>query len=200
VRTYRGRKILHHTGGLPGYLSSVAWIPSARAGVVVLTNDESMTFLALTWALMERVLNVPQPHDFIAGYDSLRVAQEKFLSSAAQRSQGARDSLSHPSLALPKYAGAYQDAWYGDIDIVAENGGLVMRFSHTPQLVGDLVPWQHDTFLVRWRDRELRADAFVTFMLTPDGAIEEAKMVPASPEVDFSFDFQDLLLKPKEKR
>ena len=39
---------------MPGYLSSVAMVPSARAAVVVLTNDESSTFLALTWALMDR--------------------------------------------------------------------------------------------------------------------------------------------------
>ena len=71
-----------------------------------------------------------------------------------------------------------------------------MRFSHTPLLVGDLVHWQHDTFIVRWRDRELRADAYVTFALNPDGTIDQAKMRAVSPETDFSFDFQDLLLKP----
>jgi hypothetical protein len=44
--------------------------------------------------------------------------------------------------------------------------------------------------------RELRADAFVTFTLTPQGGIAEARMEPASSSVDFIFDFQDLLLKP----
>lgn len=199
VGTYRGRKILHHTGGLPGYLSSVAWIPSERAGVVVLTNDESLTFLALTWTLMERVLRTPQPFDFIAGYDSLRARQVQALAMLSRQAQAARDSMSRPSLPLAKYAGGYADAWYGDIDIAHENGGLVIRFSHTPQLVGDLVPWQHDTFLVRWRDRELRADAYITFMLTPDGGVDHAKMVPASADVDFSFDFQDLELKPRRR-
>ena len=71
-----------------------------------------------------------------------------------------------------------------------------MRFSHTPLLVGDLEHWQHDTFIARWRDRELRADAYVTFALNPDGSIDQAKMRAVSPATDFSFDFQDLLLKP----
>ena len=53
VVDYRSRRMLRHAGGLPGYVSSVAFIPSARAAVVVLTNDESPTFLALTWALMD---------------------------------------------------------------------------------------------------------------------------------------------------
>ena len=30
----------------------------------------------------------------------------------------------------------------------------------------------------------------------PDGAIDQAKMAAVSPATDFSFDFQDLLLKP----
>jgi hypothetical protein len=51
-----------------------------------------------------------------------------------------------------------------------------MRFSHTPPLTGDLEHWQYDTFLVRWRDRALRADAFVTFQLHPDGSIDRVRM------------------------
>jgi len=76
-----------------------------------------------------------------------------------------------------------------------ENGKLAIRFTKTPSLVGDLEHWQYDTFVARWRDRELRADAYITFSLTPEGTIEQAKMRAASPSVDFSFDFQDLLLK-----
>jgi hypothetical protein len=66
-------------------------------------------------------------------------------------------------------------------------------------LTGDLVHWQHDTFIARWRDRELRADAFVTFALHPDGSIERATMQAVSPDTDFSFDFQDLVLAPVPK-
>ena len=84
VGTYRGRKILHHTGGLPGYLSSVAWIPSERAGVVVLTNDESMTFLALTWTLMDRVLRTPQPFDFITLFDYTKADANAFEDMVAE--------------------------------------------------------------------------------------------------------------------
>jgi hypothetical protein len=40
----------------------------------------------------------------------------------------------------------------------------------------------------------LQADAYVTFELNPDGSIDEVKMRPVSREMDFSFDFHDLLL------
>ena len=38
VRDYRGRKLVMHTGGLPGYLSRVAMLPDLKAGVAVLTK------------------------------------------------------------------------------------------------------------------------------------------------------------------
>jgi hypothetical protein len=72
-----------------------------------------------------------------------------------------------------------------------------MVFTKTPSLVGDLEHWQDDTWIVRWHDRELRADAYVTYALNPDGTIDQVKMRPVSPATDFSFDFQDLLLRPK---
>lgn len=118
------------------------------------------------------------------------------LAALGQRSAGARDSTSGPSLPLERYAGTYRDAWYGDVTIALGAKGLVMRFSRSPSLVGDLIHWQHDAFLVRWRDRELRADAYATFALDHEGGIERLRMVPSSPAVDFSFDFQDLDLRP----
>ena len=38
--------------------------------------------------------------------------------------------------------------------------------------------------------------AFVSFALDPEGKVEQAKMRAVSPATDFSFDFQDLLLRP----
>ena len=72
-------------------------------------------------------------------------------------------------------------AWYGDVVMAMENGKLAIRFTRTPSLVGDLEHWQHDTFVARWRDRELRADAFVTFALNPTGRSITSKMRPISP-------------------
>jgi hypothetical protein len=81
--------------------------------------------------------------------------------------------------------------------ISPEGEGLALRFTHSPLLFGELEHWQHDTFVVRWRDRELRADAFVSFALDPHGKVDEVKMTPVSEATDFSFDFQDLRLVPK---
>lgn len=199
VTDYRGSIRLGHFGGLPGYVSLVMMIPGKRLGVAVLTNQESNDACsAIALPALDAFLGAPAP-DYLAFYASRRDSARLSLARSVQRVAAVRDSTSGPSLALPKYAGRYVDPWYGDVNVAMEGRGLVMRFSHTPQLVGEMVHWQHDSFLVRWRDRDLRADAYATFALDPDGSIDQLKMVPASDDVDFSYDFQDLLLRPAAK-
>lgn len=199
VRDYRGRRMLSHTGGLPGYVSQVAFIPDERLGVVVLTNQESgEAYNAITYHVLDHFLEATE-WDWLGGFRAVRARNDAALASFESNTTTRRDQSTTPSLSLDRYAGTYRDAWYGDIEIAYEGAALVMRFSRSPDLVGDMVHWQHDTFLVRWHKRELRADAFVTFTLTPEGTIDHATMKPASPAVDFSFDFQDLLLRPVER-
>ena len=196
IRDYRGHKIVMHTGGLPGYVSRVAMIPDLNVGVAVLTNQESgEAFDSIAYRVLDHYLGAPA-FDWIDGFTKTRARAEAALAQAEGRGTASRDAASRPSLPLANYAGSYRDAWYGDVTIAEDGGKLVMRFSHTPALAGDLEHWQHDTFIARWRDRELRADAFVTFALNPDGSIDEVKMRAVSPATDFSFDFQDLLLRP----
>jgi CubicO group peptidase (beta-lactamase class C family) len=200
VRDYRGHALLAHTGGLPGYVSRVAMIPDLGAGVAVLTNQESGgAFDSIAFHVLDHYLGAP-PFDWIDAYKKVEDRTSAADTAAETGAAAARDAAAKPSLPLAKYTGTYRDQWYGDIAVVEENGALAMRFSHTPSLSGPLEHWQHDTFIARWRDRELRADAYVTFALNPDGTIDQAKMRPVSPATDFSFDFQDLLLKPVRAR
>ena len=196
VRDYRGKILRQHTGGLPGYLSKVAMMPELRLGVAVLTNQESgAAFESIVYHVLDHYLGVKAP-DYPASFKALNDEQRVKLREAQRKAAVSRDSMSGPSLPLAKYAGTYRDPWYGDVTVAQEGQGLAIRFKHTPSLVGDLLHWQHDTFLARWRDRELRADAYATFSLKADGSVDQLKMVPASEAVDFSFDFQDLVLKP----
>jgi CubicO group peptidase (beta-lactamase class C family) len=204
VTDYRGHKLISHTGGLPGYVSRIAVIPDVQLGVAVLTNQESGgAFNALTMQIIDQYLNAqdakPSTVDWIDAFAKVTARQNAETEATDKRAAAARDASSKPSLPLEKYAGTYTDAWYGDVNIAMEGGKLVMRFSHTPALVGDLEHWQHDTFVARWRDRELRADAYVIVALDADGSIDQIKMRAASPSTDFSFDFQDLLLRPARR-
>ena len=196
LQDYRGYKMVWHTGGLSGFVSKVTMIPALHLGICVLTNQESgAAFSAITNYILDYYMKAPS-FDWLKSYREVLGKDKSNLNDYLSRQSAARDSSAGPSLPLGKYTGVYHDAWYGDIDISMEKDHLVMRFSHTPDLTGDMVHWQYDTFVVHWRDRELRADAFVTFSLDPDGSIYEARMKAFSPATDFSYDFQDLLLKP----
>ncbi len=196
TRDYRGEQFLTHTGGLPGYISIVGMIPGQRLGVAILTNAETTAMYPIIYHVLDYYLGVKQIPDYLKFYGDRADTQRAELDKGNQDAAAARDSTSRPSLPLERYAGTYRDAWYGDIAITLDQGSPVIRFTRTPVLVGDMVHWQHDTWLVRWHDRSLRADAYITFALNADGSIRDARMIPASPEVDFSFDFQDLELVP----
>lgn len=190
VRDYRGRKLLTHTGGLPGYVSKVAMIPDARLGIAILTNQESTAaFEAIASHILDAYLGAPST-DWVAAWQAIE--KRGAATAAAATPLAAGSGQSTPSLPLASYAGKYRDPWYGDMTITAEATGLAIRFDSTPLLSGTLVHAQHDTFVARWKDRELRADAFVTFALNPDGTIDTVRMRAVSPDTDFSYDFQDL--------
>jgi len=194
---YRGQKLVWHTGGWPGMVSRVTMVPGLNLGVVVLTNAESgAAFNAVTYRVLDAYLNPDQKTDWVAAYDKAVKKSEAKADESLAKHEAARNKASKPSLALAKYAGTYRDPWYGDVIISNESGKLRLRFSKTAQLVGTMTPWQHDTFVVRWDDRALNADAFVNFNLDVDGHITEMRMQPMSPLTDFSFDFQDLRLVP----
>jgi len=197
LREYRGHKYVSHTGGLPGYVSQVALIPGEKLGVVLLTNQEATGILAsIVDRILDAYLAAPQT-DWIKVFHERTEQQQTQAADLEKKHSGERNANSKPSLPIEKYAGKFADAWYGDVTVSMEQNGLVMRFSHSPALTGDLEHWQYDTFKARWRDRSLAADAFVTFALNPDGSINQVKMVPVSPLTDFSYDFQDLLITPK---
>ncbi|RUL66662.1 serine hydrolase [Dyella dinghuensis] len=194
---YHGQKLVWHTGGWPGMVSRVTLVPGLKLGVVVLTNQESgAAFNAMTYRVLDAYLNPGAKTDWVAVYDKAVKHAHGDADDSWSKHERARDPNSKLSLPLTGYVGTYRDPWYGDVIVSNDNGKLRMRFSKTKQLIGTMTPWQNDTFIVRWDDRALNADAFVTFNLDMDGHVREVRMQPASPLTDFSFDFQDLRLVP----
>ena len=174
LRDYHGRKLVGHTGGVGGFVSRVMLVPEENLGVVVLTNaEEGGAFDSILYHVLDHYFHLP-PTDWIAGFKAVKDQEEKEAAETMKKAEGARAANSKPSLPLEKYAGVYNDPWYGPITIRTENGGLVMSFDHTPAMIGDLQHWQYDTFKAHWRDRTIE-DAFVTFSLNPDGSIDSAK-------------------------
>lgn len=199
ITEFRGRKLVSHTGGLAGMVTRTTLIPELNLGVVVLTNHENgNAFNAVTYAVLDHYCGAPAS-DWVSALETVQKRRDEAAEKAVQAAAAKRNKESRPSLPQAAYAGHYRDAWYGDVVVEERDGKLRMRFTHTPDLVGTLEHWQYDTFVVRWDNRTLLADAYVTFTLKADGVIDEVKMAAVSSQTDFSFDFQDLLLKPVSK-
>jgi hypothetical protein len=197
LRDYRGQLVAMHGGALQGFYSRVLLVPESKLGVAILTNAESGGALnALQYRLLDQFMTGSAPTDWIGliAADETKKHEEEL--ARLRKTAATRVAASTPSLALDAYAGQYSDPWYGPMTIRREGKKLVMAFARTPDLTGDMEHYQHDTFIVRWKERNFNADAYVTFGLNHDGSIEQVKMKAVSTETDFSYDFHDLLFTP----
>jgi CubicO group peptidase (beta-lactamase class C family) len=200
LRDYQGKMVAQHGGALQGFYSEVVLVPEAKLGIAILTNAESGGALnALQYRLLDQYLGVAQPADWIKLVADVQDEAHAKELARLKTTSGARAAKSQPSLPLADYDGDYQDQWYGTATIKQVGGKQLLSFSRTPDLTGELEHYQHDTFIVRWKERNFNADAYVTFALNPDGSIERMKMKPISTETDFSYDFQDLTFVPVKK-
>ncbi|HEY1072460.1 serine hydrolase [Brevundimonas sp.] len=200
VQDYRGERLATHGGGSPGGISATVLIPGRKIGFSVFTNaEESFLLRALRSGLSDIAMNKVDV-DWIADSKKLEAeGTEKSLKAAveidAKQAAGAA-----PSMPLEAYAGTWRDPWYGDIVIAPKTEGrgrnrktgLWLAFTRTPALQGWLEPYDGETFRTRFPDKR-EEDAFVTFnILTAKPATATLKGV--SPDIDFSYDYQDLRL------
>lgn len=200
LRDWQGKFVAMHSGALQGFYSKVVLVPEAKLGIAILTNAESGGALnALQYQLLDRMLNPAASTDWIGIVKAVEDDAHAKELARLGKAGAARAAKSQPSLALAAYDGAYRDPWYGIATIRHAGGKQIMTLSRTPDLTGELEHYQHDTFIVRWKERNFNADAYVTFALNPDGSIERMKMQPISTETDFSYDFQDLDFTPVKK-
>lgn len=199
VADYRGHKIVTHGGGWFGGLSTTVMIPDRHVGFAVMINSEERGALrSVEMALLDHYLDLPATDWTPIVRDVRKSRIDKAVAVMTAKAAVDAGSGPPPSLPLDQYAGVYRDPWYGTVTIRrnAEGNGLSIGLDRTQGMTGPLEPVRYDTFRTRWRDRSLE-DAYVTFMLKPDGSIDHARMQAISPLADFSFDYQDLLLTPE---
>ena len=200
VQDYRGERMITHGGGAPGYISGTVLIPGRNAGFSVFTNaEESLLLRALRSGIADIVMG-KAGFDWVAdGRKLLAESNAKSIAAAAEI-DAKQAAGAAPGLPLSAYAGTWRDPWYGDITVEQKTEGrgrnrktgLWLAFTHTPSLQGWLEPYDGETFRTRFIDRR-EEDAFVTFAIA-GGMPVTATLKGVSPDIDFSYDYQDLRL------
>ena len=192
LQDFRGRRLIHHSGGLSGQITQTALLPEQGIGLVVYSNTEDSGPISyLRYALLDHLVGAP-PVDWVA---VTQKAVDEYQAEARTlvASGDVKPPAGGPSLPPALYAGRYRDPWYGDVVVTERRGKLAIDFTRTPVFRGPLEPWGPDTFRTRWK-KGAGEDAVVTFTVEK-GAVTGMKMKALSPLADFSYDFHDLDLK-----
>ncbi len=152
LEEYSGRKMVSHTGGVNGFVTSVTLVPEEKLGIIVFTNTDANAFYeALKWEIADAYLGNPYRNYSKAylGFTDARTRNEqkeekKFKDSVA---------LKLPTqLPLTAYTGNYFNDVYGDMKVVIENSELRMRFSHHPNMYAKLESLGGNRFYVIFSD------------------------------------------------
>ena len=201
ISDVKGMKQCSHTGGLAGIVTQITLIPEIKLGIIVLTNQQSgAAFTAITNTIKDSYLGVTGQNRVQQMVDRVQKgeAEANKITSEIWSKIEAQQKMKSNSVAIDSFTGTYTDAWFGDI--IISNTKSKMRFNskRSPRLKGDMFYYKANTFVVKWDDRSMDADAFLVFSLDAEGKADGIKMSAISPLTDFSFDFQDLDFKRKK--
>lgn len=178
-----------HTGTLSGMYSSLALLPDARNGVVILINGEAEDArTALMQAMLKRYTAPAASHDVL--YYAQRIDQD----AAQRRSAGhVRPAMPDRQLAKPSASGnntgVWRDAWFGDVQLCPHDGTLRFVSIKSPQMRGKVMH-SGPRWFVAWDTQGDDAEAWLEF--SGDATHPVMRMRAIDPEIDFSYDYQDL--------
>ncbi|MGH2648818.1 MAG: serine hydrolase [Ginsengibacter sp.] len=189
-----GYKQCTHTGGLEGIVTQVTLIPEMKLGIIVFTNQQSgAAFTAITNTIKDSYFGI-QGRDWVKMYHEKVVANEarekEILEKVWKDIEAQQKNIARADINL--YTGTYTDKWFGEVVISVNDGKMWFLSKRSFLLNGEMLPYKGNTFVVKWTDRSMDADAYAMFDLDKDGKASAMKMKAISPLTDFSFDFQDL--------
>ncbi len=190
-----GYKQVTHTGGLEGMVTQITMIPEINLGIIVLTNQqEGGAFRSITNQILDGYFG-KTGRDWVADLSASRqksLAEAKVITDKVAAEVAKAAASDGATLDPSAVAGKYADAWLGEVTLSVKDGKLRFVSKRSPNLTGEMFPYKANSFIVRWDDRSMDADAFVNFSLDVEGRPDGFTMKPISPLTDFSYDFQDL--------
>jgi len=191
----KGYKKVTHTGGLEGMVTQITMIPELNLGIIVLTNQqEGAAFTSITNQIKDNYFGISGT-DRVKEYSAQRGMQltmaTKLVDSIWHDIETVQQSGKEKA-DINLFTGTYHDVWLGDIVISIKNGKPWFDSKRSPKLTGELFFYKANTFVVKWKDRSMDADAYLNFSLNEEGKASGIKMRAISPLTDFSYDFHDL--------
>ena len=189
-----GHLQVSHTGGLDGIVTQTIMYPDINLGIIVLTNQQSgSAFNAISNTIKDSYLGLNFP-DHVETLSANRKLQEDNADKMtdevwAKVNQNLKEKY---KIDIKKYIGTYNDNWFGEITIFEKKGKLYFASKRSLGLIGEILFYKDQIFIVKWNNRSYNADAHIFFDLDAKGNANHFKMKAISPLTDFSYDFHDL--------
>jgi CubicO group peptidase (beta-lactamase class C family) len=197
----KGNLMATHTGGLPGMLSETILIPDLNLGIIVLTNTADGgggLFTAVTRTIMDSYLGL-ENYKWTEKIEGALKEQASEGDEVTNKVWKTVKANAKAKINTADYIGTYEDKWFGKVTVAMKGKQLWLTCVRSPKLNGAMYFYKANTFAVKWEYQDMPADAFALFTLDEEGKASGLKMKGISPNIDFSFDFQDLDFKRVEK-
>ena len=168
-QSYRGDRLVAHSGGWPGWGTLMTLVPDFGIGVAVLTNrSPSEVPQTLTWYIIDR-LRGREPVDW---RERSRKRREESIAQM-QVDKTARETARHKNTRsaheLSDYAGDYEHPAYGTMSIKQQDGALHWSWRG---MFATMAHRHYETFeLPEVPDRLLPDRLAITFLTDRDGDI-----------------------------
>ena len=197
----KGNLSVSHTGGLPGMLSIVRMIPDLNLGIVILTNTENgggALFSAVSNTIIDSYLGLDD-FGWVDKYHSRFKDHKNTGDDVTNKVWETVATAKNTAMKKESYIGMYEDKWFGKMEIFQKGKQLWIKSYRSPKLNGPMAFYNPNTFAIKWEYQDMNCDALATFTLDEKGKGQSITMKGISPNIDFSFDFQDLDLQRIEK-
>lgn len=152
LEDYDGKRMVSHTGGVNGFVTSVTLIPEQKLGVVVLTNtDQNGLYEGIKYEIIDAYLKLPYRNYS----NTFLINQRQQLSTAKDVWKKKFDTVAMrkaSALSLGAYAGVYQNEVYGTLTVKNLPDHLLVTFQHHPKLQLRLAPLGGDRFAGTYND------------------------------------------------
>jgi len=143
LQSYRGHYRVEHGGNIDGFSASVAFFPTDKLGIVVLTNQSGSAVTGLVRNTIADLMFGGKTTDWVKRFTDAQEKNKKAQQEAKKESSSSKVENTRPSHAKLDYTGIYSNSGYGDLEIVVENDSLFTELNDLKQYVNH---YHYDTF------------------------------------------------------
>ncbi len=127
ITAYRGHRLLHHGGGIDGFVSHVALLPDDNIGIVVLTNYPTGFPQSAVLDIADRLLGLDPLNHSKGGLAAKQRAPEK---PGKEMLDLSRVKGTKPTYTLSEYEGVYENLGYGRIRVFQDGDKLMGAYNN----------------------------------------------------------------------